>query len=197
MMNEIFLSASIPVEGRGNFYKNADPFLIQFAVREFITAALGRRKIVFGGHPSITPMIWAICEDLGVSFADCVVLYQSRYFDELFPEANKRFNNVVYLDAVPGDRAASLLRMREAMLSRPNLSAAVFIGGMDGVMDEHDLFIRSHPNAIVLAVAAPGGAASQLAEKLADPSVTNLQSVDFVRLFHERLGISPKEKREL
>ena len=195
-MNEIFLSASVPVMGRGDFYKDADPYLIQFAVREFVITALGRRKIVFGGHPAITPMICTICADLGVNFTDNVVLYQSQFFAQHFPEENTRFNNVVYTEAGPDDREASLLLMREAMLSRPNLTAAVFIGGMEGVLEEYALFTRLHPNATVLAVAAPGGAARQLAEKLATPEATDCQGFDFARVFYNGLGISPLEKRK-
>src|SRR5215475_2836912 len=93
-MKAVFLSASVPVIGRGNYYETADPFLIQSAVREFVTVALGRRLIVWGGHPAITPMVWAVCEDLGVSYADAVVLYQSKYFKGLVPEENERFGNV-------------------------------------------------------------------------------------------------------
>src|SRR5713226_3250030 len=126
-MSEIFLSASVPdAERGGSYFENADPFLIQFAVREFLTAALGRRLIVWGGHPAITPMVWAVCEDLGVKFADAVVLYQSRFFEDIFPEENRHFGNVEYIDAVPGDLGASLLNMRKAMLSRGDLDAAVF-----------------------------------------------------------------------
>jgi hypothetical protein len=136
-MRAIFLSASVPVVGRGNFYESADPFLIQTAVREFVSVALGRRLIVWGGHPAITPMVWAVCQDLGVSYASAVVLYQSNFFGDMFPEENKRFGNVVYVDAVEGSREQSLLRMREDMLSRDDLEAAVFIGGMEGVLEEH------------------------------------------------------------
>src|ERR1700691_5594227 len=89
VMSAIFLSASVPTIGRGNYYETADPFLIQSAVREFVTVALGRRLVVWGGHPAITPMVWAVCEDLGVDFARSVVLYQSRYFSDIFPEENK------------------------------------------------------------------------------------------------------------
>ena len=71
-MSAIFLSASIPVSGRGNFFETADTFLIQSAVREFVTLTLGRRLIVWGGHPAITPMVWAVCEDLGVSFSNAL-----------------------------------------------------------------------------------------------------------------------------
>ena len=57
-MSAIFLSASVPTVGRGNYYETADPFLIQIAVRELVFAVIKNQKIVWGGHPAITPMIW-------------------------------------------------------------------------------------------------------------------------------------------
>lgn len=194
-MSAIFLSAGVPILGRGNYYETADPFLIQFAVREFVMTALGRRLIVWGGHPAITPMVWAVCEDLGVSFSKTVVLYQSKFFADMFPEENKHFGNVEYVDAVPDDQAASLLRMREAMLSRADLTAAVFIGGMEGILAEHAMFSGLHPSAKILAVPAPGGAARQLAESLGVTNEADLQNVDFARLFHMELNIPPNEPR--
>jgi hypothetical protein len=195
-MSAIFLSASVPEAGRGNYYEDADPFLIQFAVREFVTAALGRRLIVWGGHPAITPMVWAVCEDLGIDFAKAVVLYQSRFFEEVFPEENARFANVVYVDAIPSNREASLRRMRKAMLSRKDLSAAVFIGGMEGILAEHKMFSGFHPAGKVLAVAAPGGAAKQLARNIGTTE-GSLEDLDFVKLFHLELDIQPDEKRQV
>jgi hypothetical protein len=196
-MSAIFLSASVPIPGRGNFYQSADAFLIQYAVREFVSAALGRRLIVWGGHPAITPMVWSVCEDLGVDYAQAVVLYQSRFFQDQFPEENRYFGNVVYVDAVPGDREASLARMREAMISREDLSAAVFIGGMEGIFDEHTLCTQFHPQMTVLPVPAPGGAARQLAESLGIVDQTKLHDVDFAQLFHIQLGIAPNESRSI
>ena len=177
-MSEIFLSASVPLIGRGNYHETADPFLIQCAVREFVMAVIRTQQIVWGGHPAITPMIWSICEDLGINYSKSVVL------EDRFPEENKHFGNVVFVDAVPNDREASLLRMREAMLSRTELTAAVFIGGMEGVEAEYELFSRLHPAAKVLPVAAPGGAARQLAERIATLDRSDLFSVDFARLFY-------------
>lgn len=145
-MGAIFLSASVPLVGRGHSHETADRFLIQRAVRELVTAVIERQRIVWGGHPSITPMMRAICKDLDIKFAKSMVLYQSRFFQTHFPEENIHFANVVYVDAVPGDREASLLRLREAMLSREDLTAAVFIGGMGGVDAERTLFKRFHPN---------------------------------------------------
>lgn len=34
-MKTIFLSASVPAQGRGDYYLDAEPYLIQLAVREF------------------------------------------------------------------------------------------------------------------------------------------------------------------
>ena len=192
-MSAIFLSASVPVPGRGNYFETADPFLIQSAVREFVTVVLGRRVLVWGGHPAITPMVWAVCEDLGVDYARAGVLYQSTFFADVFPEENQRFGNVQYVEAVPNDRAASLLHMRNAMLSRDDLAAAVVIGGMEGILDEYKLFATVHPSATVRAVPAPGGAARQLSDRLGyrgDP-----HDIDFARLFHRELNIAPNESR--
>ncbi len=182
-MSAIFLSASVPLVGRGNYYETADPFLIQCAVRELVIAVIQGWHLVWGGHPAITPMIWTICQDLQVDYSHSVVLYQSRFFKEQFPEENRHFGNVVFIDAVPGDRDASLLRMREEMLSRQDLQAAVFIGGMEGIAAEYALFTRFHPQAKVLPVAAPGGAARQLAEKLGMFNEASLHNVDFAGLF--------------
>lgn len=145
-MRAIFLSASVPHAGRGHYHEPADAFSIQFAVRKLVIAVIERQRIVWGGHPTITPMIWTICKELNIEHAKSVVLYQSRFFQEHFPEENKHFANVVLVDAVPGDREASLLLLREAMLSREDLTGAVFIGGMEGVEAEYTLFKRFHPN---------------------------------------------------
>ena len=195
MMNAVFLSASVPVVGRGTYHETADPFLIQNAVREFVTVALGRRVIVWGGHPAITPMVWAVCDDLGVDFSLAVILYQSRFFEDIFPDENRRFANVNYIDAIPEDRDGSLRSMRRAMLSRDDLVAAVFIGGMEGVIDEHTLFTELHPNATILTIPATGGAALELAERSGVMEEGDRQNVDFARTFHTQLNISPTERR--
>lgn len=186
-MSAIFLSASVPLIGRGNYHETANPFLIQCAVRELVIAVIRQHKIVWGGHPAITPMMWSICEDLGIDYSESVVLYQSNFFQDRFPEENQRFRNVVLTDAVAKDMGASLLLMREKMLSREDLIAAVFIGGMDGVEAEYDLFVRFHPEAKVLPVAAPGGAALALAKRLGHFDEAELRDIDFARLFHSNL----------
>lgn len=189
-MGAIFLSASIPVVGRGTYYEDADPFLIQFAVREFLVATLGRRLIVWGGHPAITPMVWSVCEDLGVEYSHSVKLFQSRLFQDIFPEENARFANVSHIDAVGKDRDRSLLEMRKHMLNG-EFEAGVFIGGMEGVEDECALFKGMHPEAKILALGAPGGAAKRLALQLQE----DVERIDFLHLFTERLNIDTAERR--
>lgn len=187
-MSAIFLSASVPVIGRGHYHESSNPFLIQCAVRELIMAVVRTHKIVWGGHPSITPMLWTICQDLGVEYSERVVLYQSAFFEDRFPEENARFRNVRITDSIDNDRESSLLHMRTRMLSRRDLQAAVFIGGMDGVEHEHELFRRFHPNSPLLALAAPGGAAKDLVNRERRGAAHGYQGVDFARFFHEAFG---------
>ncbi len=190
MIRRIFLSASIPVSERGDFHESANPFLIQFAIRELLTVCLGRLILVWGGHPAITPMVWAVCEDLDVEYSKAVVLYQSKLFADVFPAENERFANCVYVDAVDADRAKSLDHMRLEMLSQ-DFEAGVFIGGMEGIADEHKLFAKLHPSAKVIAVSSPGGGAQKLATTLGQLN----ERIDFARMFYEQLDIDIAEPR--
>jgi hypothetical protein len=194
-MSAIFLSASVPIVGRGNYYETADPFLIQIAVREFVLAVIRDKRIVWGGHPAITPMIWTICQDLSIDYSYSVVLYQSRFFEDRYPEENQFFRNVIYVDAVDHDREASLLAMREAMMSREDLEAAVFIGGMEGVEEEYNLFKGFHPTSKVLLVPSPGGAALQLAQRIGNYNEAELNDIDFAKLFHSEFSINSMANR--
>jgi hypothetical protein len=92
-------------------------------------------------------MVWAICEDMGMDYGKWVILYQSRFFAELYPVENERFQNVIFANAVPGQddqeaRVNSLRAVRETMLSRADLEAGIFIGGMEGVEEELEILCR-------------------------------------------------------
>ncbi len=191
-MGDIFLSASVPIPGRGDFHEDADPFLIQFAVRELFVVALGRRRLVWGGHPAITPMVWAICEDLGVEYANAVTLYQSKFFKAIFPEENERFANVVEVEAVDEDKDLSLIALRRTMLDR-RYEAAVFIGGMEGLFHEYELFKQMNPDAPILAVGSTGGAAKQIARW----EQQDIERIDFLQMYTDVLKIDCSQKRGL
>lgn len=188
----IFLSASVPLPGRGHYHETADPFLIQFAVRELLTVVLGRRALIWGGHPAITPMVSAVCDDLGVQYANAVFLYQSEFFTGVMPKENANFSNLVRVPSVGANEDASLLAMRLQMLSQP-FEAAVFIGGMEGVFEEYAIFTMLHPQATVITIPSAGGAARELAHDLDDRS----DRIDFARLFYESLSIKADEPRRV
>lgn len=183
----IFLSASVPKVGRGNFSDDANPFLIQLAVRELATTIVRSGKLIWGGHPSITPMIWAVCEYLQVSYEDKVKLYQSRYFEEDFPDENAHFKNVVFVDRIDNSMESSLAKMRHRMLTEEQFDAGVFIGGMEGVLVEYELFKKHQSRARQLVITSPGGAAAQLGKRLNEEEKSGAyNTVDFAELFESQ-----------
>ena len=195
MKDSIFLSASVPdVRRSPEFAETADSVAISAAVSALVFVILGRRPLVWGGHPAITPMVWTVAEDIDVDYAAWVRLYQSRYFVDEFPEENEKFRNVVYTNDVAEDRERSLLAMREKMFTDHGFSAAVFIGGMDGIFEEFELFQSHQSDARVLPVASTGGAALELAAHL-DTDYELRNDLDFVALFHRHLGVSTRENR--
>jgi hypothetical protein len=196
-MGAIFLSASVPLIGRAPFDQDSEPQMIQSAVSALATVALGRKTIIWGGHPSITPMLWASAQDLGVQYATAVRLFQSRFFStDDFPDENRQFANVRYVDAVEKDLARSLYKMRDEMLRSTQFDAAVFIGGMQGIYDEYAMFSALHPGAKCLPIAITGGATRTLATKLQYALPADLGPLDFVSLLYRELGISPIEPRQ-
>ncbi|MFT5711271.1 MAG: hypothetical protein ACI8QT_001976 [Halioglobus sp.] len=54
---------------------------------------------------------------LGIDYSQVVCLFQSRFFEDRYPEDDRRFNNVTYIDAVNNDRKESLYRMRRRLFS--------------------------------------------------------------------------------
>lgn len=192
----IFLAAGVPDPKRGAEYaKTADTVAITAAVSALVHVTLGRRLLVWGGQPAITPMIWVVAEDFGIEYKSWVKLYQSRFFQDEFPEDNQRFQNVTYVDQVENDREKSLLAMRRRMFLDHEFGGAVFIGGMGGLIEEFALFRQLCPNAATLPIVSTGGAARMLAEKMPqlNPDLTN--DLDYVALFHRHLRISVKELR--
>ena len=196
MVDAIFLSASVPDPKRGPEYATtADTVAISSAVSALVNVTLGRRLLVWGGHPAITPMIWVVAEDIGVEYGSWVRLYQSRYFSDEFPEDNERFQNVTYTDNIENDRDKSLLVMRERMLSDYCFKAAVFIGGMGGIVQEFDLFRRLQPDAAIVPIVSTGGAVLDVANRLPKVSQDLTTDLDYVAVFYRHLEVSVREER--
>ncbi|GLS05405.1 hypothetical protein GCM10007860_25570 [Chitiniphilus shinanonensis] len=193
-MGAIFLSASVPT--REPYSSDCRPQEIQAAVNALALVVLGRKKLVWGGHPAITPLLWSAAQAVGVEYTLAVELFQSRLFQKVLPAENRHFANVRLVDAVGEDVEASLLEMRKAMFTSTEFEAAVFIGGMHGILDEHKLLTSYWPNATCIPIAQTGGAARQLASDLHYLPPDDLAPLDFVALLYRGLGIRPSQKRE-
>jgi hypothetical protein len=206
MRRAVFLSASVPDPRKSHFVGPSDIIDVVAAVRALVYVVLGRRPFVWGGHPAITPMVWSVAESLGVSYPDWVRLYQSQFFEERYPEDNKRFKNTRYVPATmeaPGQSEEERLRlslhaMRSSMFVENVFETAVFIGGMRGVVDEFDLFGHLCPYARRIPVLSTGGATPLLLEGLGptDLDIHRLQTdIDYVPLFYDLCQIDPAERR--
>ncbi|RRT86400.1 SLOG domain-containing protein [Empedobacter falsenii] len=182
-MKNIFLSASIPLpERHPKYYDTADIIAIRDSVIALASIVIDKHRIIWGGHPSITPLINFVIErtvqyridksannmsseeqreylfqEIKREIQNHVIIYQSEFFRDKFPEDNDKFENIVFTDN-KGDIHSSIQEMRQRMLSENEFAAAVFIGGMDGIEVEYKMFKEFHPKALILPIASTGAA---------------------------------------
>lgn len=186
-LKNIFLSASIPLPERDKkYYETADVIAIRDAVIALCTTILPNYKLIWGGHPSITPLVNYVLQKLNIGIQDHVELYQSKFFEKFYPEDNNKFENVI-LTPILEDRDASLKLMREIMLGDKEFAAGIFIGGMQGVVDEYKIFKELHPNAIVIPLASTGAAAKMIHENEINPNERFLNDYAYSSTFKEFL----------
>lgn len=202
-MKTIFLSASIPVSERDTKYmENSDIVAIRDAVLALVYFCMFNEiRIVWGGHPAITPLINEAIRQI-TNNIDCinfskedshniqkfVHIYQSLYFKDKYPKDNEQFKNITFVES-GSDLSSSLSLMREKMLSEEKYIAGVFIGGMDGVEDEYNLFREKHSSVPTFPVASTG-AASYIIYSSAkqDYSSELLNNYAYRALFEKMLG---------
>lgn len=158
-LKNIFLSASIPLPERDHIYYNtADIIAIRDSVIALASIVLPSYRLIWGGHPSITPLICSVLQKLNMDIRAHMTLYQSKFFEENFPKDNNAFHNVIFTEAKE-NKDDSLELMRTKMLSSREFSAGVFIGGMEGVEIEYKMFRENNPQALILPIASTGAAA--------------------------------------
>ena len=92
------------------------------------------------------------------------MLYQSAYFADQFVADNDEFFEFRVIPAVRRSRAHSIAAMRKRMIEDTDFDVGVFIGGMEGVLEEYELFRARHPEARVWPIASTGAAAKHLFE---------------------------------
>ena len=164
-LKQVFLSASIPlVERNPLYYETADVIAIRDCVNSLAKIVLPNFRLVWGGHPSITPLISSVLESIDVNIKEHVHLYQSDYFRQTFPVENESFSESLIITDNIGSRDESLALMREKMIVNNDFIAGIFVGGMEGVRDEFELFTQSHPETMVLPMASTGAAALKIYE---------------------------------
>lgn len=215
-MKNIFLSASIPLpERHPKYYNTADIIAIRDAIIALVSISIDKYQIIWGGHPSITPLIYYVMERMIVNNLDRedyslvlsdveknqvnqklktkiqkhVKLYQSLYFKEIFPDDNEKFENIIFTENV-GDIHSSIQLMRETMFSENDFSAAVFIGGMDGIEVEFNMFKEKHPEALLLPIASTGAATKIIYDNLLSNDLKNerlVKDYGYMSLFQKLL----------
>jgi hypothetical protein len=189
-LKNIFLSASIPVQERHQKYiDTADIIAIRDAVIALATTVLPHHRIIWGGHPSITPLIYYVLEKLDLNIQEHVKLYQSLWFEDKFPPDNNKFENVI-LTAKQDNIQSSIALMRQRMLTENDFVAGVFIGGMEGIEDEFKMYREIHPNTLLLPIASTGAASAIVYEDLLKDELKDerlLKDYTYTLLFKELL----------
>jgi hypothetical protein len=197
----IFLSASIPYGDRAKIYP-PDPVAIRDAARALVAETVPDRILVFGGHPAISPLVWEASRSLQET--DKVYIYQSEMYRQKIPREARYFKNLVWTNTLGSDTDQNLGHMRQLMIGQrtdeqrtfihPEFAAAFFIGGMNGVEDEWDMFRRTYPRVPVFPVASTEGAAERIArspavQKLLGPGLLSAltQDLNYRGLFRRLL----------
>ena len=166
------MSASIPDPTRwdGEFDALEVTDAVVALARTFLTSGF---KLVTAAHPTIAPLLLYVAAEFPSEAEERVVVYQSELFEDVLPEATRRFGSegvgrLIWTDAVEGDRPVpgewdrSLEVMRRRMLEETDPVAACFVGGMDGIQTEYLLFRSTFPGRPTYPVGRPGGEALRL-----------------------------------
>lgn len=193
LLKNIFLSASVPYQERHRkYYDIADFTAIRDAVRAVATTVIPGTRLIWGGHPAITPLIRYVVERMNVSLKDHVTLYLSAFFEKQFSPDTFFFEDV---RVIPAEETLdlSLDKMRASMIKQNDFSAGIFIGGMEGIEVEYEIFKEAHPKALILPIASTGAGAKILYDRMTrnnDAQLDERLLTDYAykALFRELLG---------
>ena len=161
----LFLSASFPSGERGMQFRPYDAAAVADAVAAVVRAVFAMDgRVVFGGHPTITPLVLMIGSALGLR--ERVHIFQSAWFEDRITPATRRLIDsglgCLHWTERRKTRDESLLLMRKEMLESMRPSAAVFVGGMEGILEEYEHCRELLPQVPKIPIAGPGGAAARL-----------------------------------
>jgi hypothetical protein len=161
----VLLSASIPEYDGSDRSPACDPAELEQAARAIIREILMRGgRISSGGHPSITPLLMESCAEAGRPGS--LTVYQSERFRREIPESTWEIGRAGWgalrFTASFSDRERDLEVMRLAMVTDSPIAGAIFVGGDDGVAQEHELVQTLTYGVPRITLRAPGGVAAEL-----------------------------------
>lgn len=178
----VFLSASLPSER--SEYKRLDHYVDEAVMTLARTVFAEGGQLVFGGHPSISPLVLTIASEyVGMHDTDgpLALIYQSEIFRPVIPEKTSMlermgYGRIIWTPPADGETLQrdstgryiaplSLDIMRRTMIGETKPVAFVAVGGMEGVDREVEMFHELRPEGRIYALAETGGASGQLATK--------------------------------
>jgi hypothetical protein len=194
----ILLSASVPSEKRSELYrenytkiKNAQTQIEEAIIGLARNIFQAGGKIIFGGHPSISPLVAMVATEFRISkgienmnrkesHEKPITIFQSKAYAEVIPEETSGlfklgYSDIIWTDVVAGEKfdptlseqsqcKKSLRSMREKMM-REKIDALVCMGGMEGVEEEFEMFRELHPNKKIYVLKTTGGASKLIANQ--------------------------------
>lgn len=183
----IFLSASVPTPNR-EFYGTENVFAIREAIIAFTSVCMEYGiHFYFGGHPAITPLVWQVAQQKLNGANPLVDIYQSKIFGDSIPKEVSDFRNVHFTEAINDSVRDSVQAMREQMFRENPTECAIFIGGMNGILDEYDMLKSIYPDAKYYAFASTGGASEKLYYKIGIENELLELSYAYTSIFRELL----------
>lgn len=189
----ILLSASVPNPKTEFAISPAERTNLDEAVMSLARAIFSScGRLVFGGHPTISPLIATIAGEYAPPSEDVASrkdplgnvlagIYQSRIFEGRVPFETLLlfrlgFARIVWIDPAPGESwndddprtpsekyKNSLVKMRRRMIADSDPDAMVCAGGMAGVHEEIKAFRKLRPGKPVYLLEGTGGATARAA----------------------------------
>ncbi len=166
----VLLSASVPDEVAGTPEAQRVYDFVVAIVAALFDAGV---PLVFGGHPTITPLIHRLARERGAARPPIDLFQLERFRGTAPPEAldSSVFERVHWVGDPGLEITEDLPNLREPMAALAR--AAVFIGGKTtgfqgarpGIRDEYDRFRAHHPDAPVYLVGGAGGETARLADE--------------------------------
>ena len=184
---KIFLSASIPTVGR-EYYEGSNPLLIREAVVAFTRVCMEYNiEFYFGGHPAISPLVYQIAKNYLMDKEAPIRIYQSAWFKDKIPSEIKYYGNIVWTPKCD-NMGDSVQLMRDKMFEEnKDTCCAVFIGGMDGIIDEAKKILSLCPGIKLLPIASTGCASAFVYSKYRIHNIDMESNVVYLSVFRKLL----------